>query len=339
MTRLPSVHTGRPAVKALSPSYVVQPAIRGAWNSVASTARSYCWQDGLCESGRASNCPMSVAPDTGGPNRGHMLEPLNSLRLPTRENRTSVLVLLGESGRQAPTGCARNAVGRWRGPTPTPRGLQGDLRPSPLLVFPPAPTWLRSWNGTGDSVAARRPWRWLAGTGLCDSAPPLFPPAGLRECRSAARAGRGSWRLWTPSRAAGSVSWQLLGRCQHPSLALQPWATEGQLPRGSHEGALAHPLIGYQRLEIPSPAEGMDSIYREFWYPRNNRVQPLLRLVYTEAVGNRTRQRYHRPTAPLRQPRDSGPVKHDKARELIALYTATSPLSSKGAALLEGRTR
>ena len=95
---------------------------------------------------------MSVAPDTGGPSRGLVLETLNSLCLPTRGNRTSALVLLGESGRQAPTG-VRNAVGRWWGRTPNARGLQGDLRPSPLLVFPPAPTWLRPWNEVDSSLA------------------------------------------------------------------------------------------------------------------------------------------------------------------------------------------
>ena len=85
------------------------------------------------------------------------------------------------------------------------------------------------------------------------------------------------------------------------------------------------------RLPAPRNAKadgGTESTYGEFGHLCDNRVQPALRLVDTEALGNRTRERYHRPAAPLRQPQDSCPVKHEKVRELVALYTATSPLSS-----------
>lgn len=92
---------------------------------------------------------------------------------------------------------------------------------------------------------------------------------------------------------------------------------------------LVRRLIGYQRLETPAQLAWLDHLYQELLRPYNNCFQPVMKLIRKEAVGQRTRKVYDRPTSPLQRVLNSGAADPAKIAALVQLYTTTSPLTLK----------
>ena len=275
---------------------------------------------------------MSVASGSGRPNCGCVLEPASSPGLPTGCPGTSALVLLGESGCRPPTGCARGAVGWRRRRTPTHRGPHGALRPSPLLV---ALLCLHRPGSDPEKVARSSPvlgWRREGLWGLRiatvhDS--PADRLAGSGPAKGhASGADRGSRKVTPELRLP---MWQPLGQCERTGIHLStasPGQQKDRVNADHAERAMMYRLIGYQHL-VQRLMEVTESTHWEFRYRCNNRIQPGLRLVRTETLGNQTHKRC--PTGPWLHCASlkPAPIQSRTRPENQLLSTlATNPLSS-----------
>jgi len=92
---------------------------------------------------------------------------------------------------------------------------------------------------------------------------------------------------------------------------------------------LVRRLVGYQRLEAPEQLAWLEAFYTELLRPYANCFQPVMKLIGKEAVGQRTRRLYGRPTTPLARVLQSGRADPAKIPSLVHLYANDSPLPLK----------
>ncbi len=135
-----------------------------------------------------------------------------------------------------------------------------------------------------------------------------------------------------PDSGGEFINQNLFDYCQANQIAFsrsRPYHKNDNAHVEQKNWTLVRRLIGYQRLDTPGQLAWLNQLYTELLRPYNNCFQPVMKLIRKEAVGQRTRKVYDRPTTPLQRVLNAGAADAHKIAALVGLYTSVSPLTLK----------